>query len=51
MKITKEMVEEWIGTSNQLNEAIDIIQEIANGDYTVGSLKQDIEEYYEEKED
>tara|TARA_Y100001963_G_scaffold88862_1_gene122792 strand:- start:649 stop:807 length:159 start_codon:yes stop_codon:yes gene_type:complete len=51
MKITKEMVEEWIGTSNQLNEAIDIIQEIANGDYSVDSLKQDIEEYYEERED
>ena len=51
MKITKEMVEEWIGTSNQLNEAIDIIQEISNGDYSVDSLKQDIEEYYEEREE
>ena len=47
MKLTNEMVERWLGTSNPLSEAIDIIKEIANGDYSLESLNQDITEYYE----
>ena len=46
-RVTKQMVEEWLGTSNQLNEAIEVIQELANGQYTIDSLNQDITEYYE----
>ena len=34
-KITKKNVEEWLGTSNQLGEAIEVIQELANGQYTI----------------
>ena len=44
--ITKEKVREWLGTSNQLEEAIEVIYEIAVGEYKVKSLKQDIIEYY-----
>ena len=47
MKLTNKMVERWLGTSNPLSEAIDIIKEIANGDYSLESLNQDITEYYE----
>ena len=47
-RLTNEMVREWLGTSNQLNEAIDVIQEIANGQYTVDALNQDIAEYFSE---
>ena len=50
MKLTNEMVEQWLGTSNQLKEAIDVITEIANGEYSTKMLKQDIEEYYKEEE-
>tara|TARA_R100001530_G_scaffold105809_1_gene73898 strand:+ start:604 stop:771 length:168 start_codon:yes stop_codon:yes gene_type:complete len=46
MKITNEMVGVWLGTSNQLNEAIDVIQEIVNGEYTVEALNQDITEFF-----
>ena len=46
-KVTKKMVEEWLGTSNQLGEAIEVIQELANGQYTIDGLNQDIIEYYE----
>ena len=46
-RVTKQMVEEWLGTSNQLNEAIEVIKELANGQYTIDSLNQDITEYYE----
>jgi len=46
-RVTKRMVEEWLGVSNQLNEAIEVIQELANGQYTIDALNQDINEYYE----
>tara|TARA_R100001594_G_C4007353_1_gene256131 strand:- start:818 stop:1003 length:186 start_codon:yes stop_codon:yes gene_type:complete len=48
LRVTNEMVREWLGTSNQLNEAIDVIQAIANGQYTVDALNQDIVEYFSE---
>lgn len=47
-KVTKEQVEEWLGTSNPMSEAIEIIQEIANEEYEVVSLQSDILEYVED---
>ena len=44
--ITKHKVREWLGTDNQLEEAIEIIRDMANGDYSVELLKKDIIEYY-----
>ena len=46
-KVTKKMVEEWLGTDNQLKEAIEVIQELANGQYTIDNLNKDIIQYYE----
>ena len=51
MKITNKMVAQWLGTSNQREEAIDVIQEVANGTYTPKMLLADIEEYYDDDED
>ena len=45
-QITKEKVREWLGTSDQLEEAIEVIYEIAIGEYSVEMLNQDIIEYY-----
>ena len=45
-RITKKNVEEWLGTSNQLGQAIEVIQELANGQYTIDALNQDIIEYF-----
>jgi len=45
--VTEKMVEEWLGTTNQIKEAIKVIQEIANGQYTIDELNQDIISYYE----
>jgi hypothetical protein len=45
--VTEKMVEEWLGTTNQIKEAIKVIQEIANGQYTIDELNQDIIRYYE----
>ena len=50
-RVTKQMVEEWLGTSNQLGEAIEVIQELANGQYTIDGLNQDIIEYFAQKEE
>ena len=49
-KVTKKMVEEWLGTSNKLEEAIEVIEELANGQYTIDGLNQDIIEYFAQKE-
>ena len=50
-KVTKQMIDEWLstdGTTNQkLKEAIDVIQELANGQYTIDNLNKDIIQYYE----
>jgi len=45
--VTEKMVEEWLGTTNQIKEAIKVIQEIANGQYTIDELNEDIIRYYE----
>ncbi len=41
-RVTKQMVEEWLGTDNQIKKAIEIIQELANGQYTIDNLNEDI---------
>ena len=41
-RVTKQMVEYWLGTDNQLKEAIEVIQELANGQYTIDNLNEDI---------
>ena len=42
MTFTKEQIEEWLGSSNTLEEAIDVIKEIANMEYTATQLKSDL---------
>ena len=41
-RVTKQLVEEWVGTDNQIKKAIEIIQELANGQYTIDNLNEDI---------
>lgn len=53
-KIPYGLVEHWLGTDAQLEEAIDILTDIANGDYDPTLLKEDIlslEDSYEEELD
>ena len=51
LRVTKQMVEEWLstdGTDNQrYEEAVEVIQELANGQYTIDGLNKDIIQYYE----
>ena len=45
-EITREKVRQWLGTDNQLEEAIEVIYEIAIGEYSAKMLNEDIIEYY-----
>ena len=45
--ITEEMVEAWLGTSNPMSEAIEIITSIANGEYKPALLREEIRDYTE----
>ena len=45
-KITKSKIREWLGSSNQLEEAVEVIYEIAIGEYSVEMLNEDVIEYY-----
>jgi len=40
MKLTKDQIRAWLGDDE--DEAVDVITEIANGDYSVESLQSDI---------
>tara|TARA_B100001142_G_C14096813_1_gene563600 strand:- start:579 stop:755 length:177 start_codon:yes stop_codon:yes gene_type:complete len=44
-RVSKELIDEWLGTDNKLEEAIEVIQTLANGQYTIDGLNQDIIEY------
>ena len=41
-EISYELVEHWLGTDAQLEEAIDILTDIANGKYSPSLLKEEI---------
>jgi len=48
--ITEEMVEAWLGTSNPMSEAIEVITSIANGEYKPALLREEIRDYSEEED-
>jgi len=41
-KITESQVEYWLGSDAQLEEAIDVLVEIANGNYSPKLLREEI---------
>lgn len=47
--LTNKQIEDWLGSSDTLEEAIDVIKELANETYKITSLQQDIKEYQEEQ--
>jgi hypothetical protein len=44
-KITADDVLNWLGSDNTLEQAIEIIADVANGDYKPKLLKEEIAEY------
>ena len=48
MKITKEMIETWIGSDNMgTDEFLEILTDIINGDYPVEMFRKDVLEFME----
>lgn len=47
MEITREMVELWVGSDTQRSGVLEILYELANGEYEVEQMKKDIVETYE----
>ena len=46
-EITQEQIEAWLGTDDILAEAVEVLTDIANGEYTVENLRKDIQDYAE----
>ena len=54
MKVSEDDTRYWLGTSNPMAEAVEVITSVANGEYTPENLKQDIadiSEYYDAEVD
>ena len=47
MNIDRASMEQWLGTDNKLDEAIDILVDIINGDYKIKTFKNDVSSYFE----
>jgi hypothetical protein len=46
-KITADEVLEWLGSDDTLEQAVEIIADIANGDYKPKDLRQEVSDYSE----
>ena len=44
-KVTKADVENWIGSDNLVKDLLEVVTDVANGDYTAESLNADIRSY------
>ena len=49
MKVTREMVEYWLGSEPSIKDIITDIKDMANGKYDMDILKQDIIETWKNK--
>ena len=47
MEIDKRSIEQWLGTDNQLHEAIETLRDIFNEDYSVKEFQNDVLAYFE----
>jgi hypothetical protein len=47
-KITEDMIEYWIGSDNMsTNDFIELLTEIANGEYTLANFRADVLDFVE----
>ena len=46
-KIDEGSIRQWLGTDRQLGEAIDILVDIFNKDYSVENFREDVLSYFE----
>ena len=46
-KIDRKGIQQWLGTDNQLSEAVEILMDMFNGDYPVETFREDVNSYFE----
>ena len=46
-KIDRIGIQQWLGTDNQLSEAVEILMEMFNGDYPVETFRNDVNSYFQ----
>ena len=46
-KIDRTGIQQWLGTDNQLSEAVEILMDMFNGDYPVETFREDVNSYFE----
>ena len=46
-RIDRASIEQWLGTDRQLDEALEILVDMFNGDYSVEMFRNDVNSYYE----
>ena len=46
-KIDRASIEQWLGTDRQLDEALEILVDMFNGDYPVETFREDVNSYFE----
>lgn len=48
MKVTEQQVIEWLGSDWKFSELVEILVDVANGDYEPAQMKLDVLEYTEQ---
>ena len=46
-KIDRIGIQQWLGTDNQLSEAVEILMDMFNGDYPVETFRNDVNSYFQ----
>ena len=46
-RIDRIGIQQWLGTDNQLSEAVEILMDMFNGDYPVETFREDVNSYFE----
>jgi len=49
-ELTKQNIYDWLGSDNTEAQAVEIIQDLANGNYDIEALKSDILEYQDNED-
>ena len=50
MRINEQQMREWLGDDAKFSTLIELLTEIANGDYTAAQLLSDVLDYAEEQQ-
>lgn len=50
-RVTNKMVADWFGSNSSREDAIEILTNLANGEYSAVTMREEVEGYYAENDD